>query len=100
MRGPVWYHPSVGPEPSLIAERSGLCADEVIQQHSDREYQVFALGFALGFAFMGLGVSAQATPRRPIVLLNDRQTLGAICIWEHSPLKRWHGLTNACLSPS
>lgn len=60
---PVWYHPSVGPELSLIAERSGLSVDEVIQRHSQHEYQVFAVGFAPGFAFMGLVEPILATPR-------------------------------------
>ena len=60
---PVWYHPSVGPELSLLAQRSGLAVDEVIRRHSEREYQVFALGFAPGFAFMGLVEEVLAAPR-------------------------------------
>jgi KipI family sensor histidine kinase inhibitor len=51
---PVWFDLSVGPELTLLARRSGLPLDEVIRRHSQREYQVFALGFAHGFAFMGL----------------------------------------------
>lgn len=60
---PVWYDLSVGPELSLLARRSGLAIDEVIRRHSQREYQVFALGFAPGFAFMGLVDEVLATPR-------------------------------------
>lgn len=60
---PVWYDPSVGPELHLLAQRSGLSVDEVIARHSGREYQVFALGFAPGFAFMGLVEEALAAPR-------------------------------------
>ena len=60
---PVWYHPSVGPELSLLAQRSGLAVDEVIRRHSEHEYQVFALGFAPGFAFMGLVEEVLAAPR-------------------------------------
>jgi allophanate hydrolase subunit 1 len=59
---PVWYDLSVGPELSLLAQRSGLTA-EVIRRHSQREYQVFALGFAPGFAFMGLVEEVLAAPR-------------------------------------
>ena len=51
---PVWYDVSVGPELSLLSQRSGLAVEEVIRRHCEREYQVFALGFAPGFAFMGL----------------------------------------------
>jgi allophanate hydrolase subunit 1 len=39
----------------------------VIRRHSQREYQVFALGFAPGFAFMGLVDErlASAAPGHP-----------------------------------
>lgn len=60
---PVWYDLSVGPELTLLSRRSGLPVDEVIQRHSQREYQVFALGFAPGFAFMGLVEEVLAAPR-------------------------------------
>lgn len=60
---PVWYDLSVGPELTLLSQRSGLAVDEVIRRHSGHEYQVFALGFAPGFAFMGLVDERLATPR-------------------------------------
>ena len=60
---PVWYDLSVGPELSLLSQRSGLSVDDVIRRHSAHEYQVFALGFAPGFAFMGLVDESLATPR-------------------------------------
>jgi KipI family sensor histidine kinase inhibitor len=60
---PVWYDLSVGPELSLLAQRSGLAVAEVIRRHSTHLYQVFALGFAPGFAFMGLVDEILATPR-------------------------------------
>ncbi|MGN7742616.1 5-oxoprolinase subunit PxpB [Pseudomonas sp. 22526] len=60
---PVWYDLSVGPELSLLSRRSGLTVNEVIRCHSEREYQVFALGFAPGFAFMGLVDEVLAAPR-------------------------------------
>jgi KipI family sensor histidine kinase inhibitor len=60
---PVWYDLSVGPELMLLSRRSGLPVEEVIRRHSEREYQVFALGFAPGFAFMGLVEEVLAAPR-------------------------------------
>lgn len=60
---PVWYDLSVGPELTLLSQRSGLAVDEVIRRHSAHEYQVFALGFAPGFAFMGLVDEILAAPR-------------------------------------
>ena len=60
---PVWYDLSVGPELNLLSQRSGLAVEDVIRRHSAHEYQVFALGFAPGFAFMGLVDELLATPR-------------------------------------
>ena len=59
----VWYDLSVGPELALLSQRSGLAVDEVIRRHSAHEYQVFALGFAPGFTFMGLVDESLATAR-------------------------------------
>ena len=70
---PVWYDLSVGPELTLLAQRSGLSVDDVIRRHSAHEYQVFALGFAPGFAFMGLVDEVLATPR----LSTPRQRVAA-----------------------
>ena len=60
---PVWYDLSVGPELTLLAQRSGFAVDEVIRRHSQHHYQVFALGFAPGFALMGLVEEQLAAPR-------------------------------------
>ncbi|KAF1033697.1 MAG: Kinase A inhibitor [Pseudomonas sp.] len=60
---PVWYDLSVGPELTLLANRGELSVEEVIRRHSSHEYQVFALGFAPGFAFMGLVDERIAAPR-------------------------------------
>ncbi|MCX2889780.1 MULTISPECIES: 5-oxoprolinase subunit PxpB [Pseudomonas] len=60
---PVWYDPSVGPELPVLAARSGLSEAEVVRLHSEREYPVFALGFAPGFGFMGLVDERLASPR-------------------------------------
>lgn len=43
---PVWYDASVGPELPVLAARSGLTEAEVVHLHSERDYPVFALGFA------------------------------------------------------
>ncbi|MNF26496.1 Kinase A inhibitor [compost metagenome] len=60
---PTWYDRSVGPELPLLARRSGLSEAQVIEHHSRHQYQVFAIGFAPGFAFMGLVEEALAAPR-------------------------------------
>ncbi len=68
----MWYDLSVGPELRLLSQRSGWSVSEVIRHHSEREYQVFALGFAPGFAFMGLvaagsvGIAERQTAAYPV----------------------------------
>ncbi|AZF36273.1 Allophanate hydrolase 2 subunit 1 [Pseudomonas sp. R4-39-08] len=77
---PVWYDLSVGPELALLAQRSGLAVAEVIRRHSTHLYQVFALGFAPGFAFMGLVDEVLATPR--LSTPRKRVTAGSVGIAE------------------
>ncbi|MNF53748.1 Kinase A inhibitor [compost metagenome] len=60
---PTWYDPSVGPDLEPLARRKNMSVAELVQRHSQREYQVFALGFTPGFAFMGLVEEALAAPR-------------------------------------
>jgi KipI family sensor histidine kinase inhibitor len=80
---PVWYHPSVGPDLERVARHHDISTEEVIRRHSEREYQVFAIGFAPGFAYMGnvdanLATPRLATPRPRVpvgsVALADQQT--------------------------
>lgn len=80
---PVYYHPSVGPDLERVAAYHNIDIDEVIRRHTAREYSVFAIGFAPGFAYLGEVADELATPRletpRQIVpagsvALADRQT--------------------------
>ncbi|MGM0569153.1 5-oxoprolinase subunit PxpB [Marinobacter sp.] len=60
---PVWYHPSVGPDLNTLADACGLDPVQVAAVHSGTGYQVYALGFSPGFAFMGQVDPTIATPR-------------------------------------
>lgn len=60
---PTWYAPCVGPDLQSLAQRKHISVAELVRRHSQREYQVFALGFTPGFAFMGLVEEALAAPR-------------------------------------
>lgn len=80
---PVWYDPEVGPDLAHVAEQHGIAIDEVVRRHSQCDYQVYAIGFAPGFAYLGevdegLATPRLATPRPRIaagsVALADRQT--------------------------
>ncbi|MCG6657192.1 5-oxoprolinase subunit PxpB [Halomonas campisalis] len=80
---PTWYDPSVGPDLERVARYAGMSVEEVIACHADTAYRVFALGFAPGFAFMGLlderlEVPRLDTPRQRVpvnsVAIAGRQT--------------------------
>ncbi|MCE0731731.1 5-oxoprolinase subunit PxpB [Halomonas sp. G15] len=80
---PTWYDPSVGPDLERVARHAGMSVEAVIDCHAGREYRVFALGFAPGFAFMGLlderlEVPRLDTPRQRVpvnsVAIAGRQT--------------------------
>lgn len=58
---PVRYD---GPDLADVASRTGLPADEVICRHAGREYEVYLLGFAPGFAYLGDLDPALVLPRR------------------------------------
>jgi KipI family sensor histidine kinase inhibitor len=60
---PVYYSLESGPDLETLASRSGLRIEEVIKIHQQTIYQVFAIGFAPGFAFLGEVDERIACPR-------------------------------------
>lgn len=60
---PVYYSLESGPDLERLANRSGLSIEEVIEIHQQTTYQVFAIGFAPGFAFLGEVDERIACPR-------------------------------------
>lgn len=72
-----------GPDLHEVAAATGLSVQQVIEIHSGVEYQVFAIGFAPGFAYMGevderISVPRRANPRTAVaagsVAIANRQT--------------------------
>lgn len=61
---PVCYGYSEHNDLSQVASIAGLSEKEVITLHCNPVYQVFCLGFAPGFAYLGEVDSRIATPRR------------------------------------
>jgi len=59
---PVRYD---GPDLARVAERSGVGVSQVIEAHAERDYLVYAIGFAPGFAYCGEVAPSLATPRLP-----------------------------------
>lgn len=60
---PVWYSEQSGPDLLTVATAKGLTPAEVINLHSNMCYQVYAIGFAPGFAYLGELPEALAMPR-------------------------------------
>lgn len=80
---PVYYDRSAGADLDHVARHCGLDTQEVIARHSGRDYQVYAIGFAPGFAYLGeldaaLSMPRHASPRPAVpagsVAIADRQT--------------------------
>lgn len=61
---PTRYGGSDGEDLSLVAELTGMNEAEVVDLYGGTEYEVFMLGFAPGFAYLGLVPEAIALPRR------------------------------------
>lgn len=62
---PVCYTQSLGIDLQNAVKASNCSIDELIQQHSDKIYTVYCLGFLPGFAYMGDLPKAIQLPRHP-----------------------------------
>ncbi|MBI4673512.1 MAG: 5-oxoprolinase subunit PxpB [Chloroflexi bacterium] len=60
---PVRYGGKFGPDLEFVARHNGITTDEVIRIHTHETYQVFMLGFAPGFPYLGVVDSRIAAPR-------------------------------------
>jgi len=61
---PVYYSEETGPDLAWVAEQNGLSIQQVIDRHTADTYQVYAIGFAPGFGFMGQVDPSIACPRK------------------------------------
>ncbi len=61
---PVCYGEEFGPDLDVVAKRSQLQPEEVIDLHTAGDYLVYMIGFAPGFPYLGGMDEAIATPRR------------------------------------
>lgn len=80
---PVYYGEEVALDLMRIAQRAKLTPEQVIELHSQQQYQVYTIGFAPGFAYLGevnqqIATPRLATPRSHVpkgaVAIADRQT--------------------------
>ncbi|MBC3540892.1 5-oxoprolinase subunit PxpB [Rufibacter sediminis] len=63
---PVVYGGAFGPDLELVAQHTGLRAEEVIALHSQAEYLVYMIGFAPGFPYLGGMNPRLAAPRKQV----------------------------------
>lgn len=80
---PCYYAAETGADLTTLAQHKGVSVAELIRLHSGQTYQVYAIGFAPGFAYLGFVDAALATPRHAVprskvpagsVGIADRQT--------------------------
>jgi inhibitor of KinA len=60
---PVRYGGEFGPDLEFVAQHNGISKDDVIRIHTSESYQVFILGFAPGFPYLGILNERIAAPR-------------------------------------
>ncbi|HEY3523956.1 MAG TPA: 5-oxoprolinase subunit PxpB [Candidatus Limnocylindrales bacterium] len=61
---PTRYGGADGEDLEAVAAATGLSPERVIDMHATTEYEVYFLGFAPGFAYLGVLPEALAVPRR------------------------------------
>jgi KipI family sensor histidine kinase inhibitor len=92
---PVYYHPDCGCDLLALAEQLNMPWQRIAELHQAQSYQVFALGFSPGFAFMGevplaLQVPRHAQPRRHVaagsVAIAEKQS----AIYPNASPGGWH----------
>lgn len=80
---PVYYATEVGPDLQRISEAKNISIEEIITLHTSKDYNVFAIGFAPGFAYLGevdekIAMGRLQSPRKMIaqgsVAIADTQT--------------------------
>jgi KipI family sensor histidine kinase inhibitor len=60
---PVCYGGELGPDIDFVAKSHDLTVEDVIRIHSEPEYQIYMIGFAPGFPFLGGLPQVLHTPR-------------------------------------
>lgn len=61
---PVCYAPTFGLDLHLLSEQLQLSISEMVELHSRKKYQVYLIGFMMGFPYLGSVVPALQAPRK------------------------------------
>ena len=92
---PAYYAAESGADLKTVAATAQLSVDDVIQLHSEREYLVYTVGFAPGFAYLGDVDPRLSLPRRSTPRLSVPQGAIAIALTQTAVYPRtspggWH----------
>lgn len=99
---PCYYGEETGIDLRRVAEMHQISVQQLIEIHSAQHYQVYAIGFAPGFAYLGftdprISTPRLATPRPQVaagsVAIADRQT----AVYPSASPGGWHILGNCPL---
>jgi 5-oxoprolinase (ATP-hydrolysing) subunit B len=77
---PTRYGAADGEDLDDVATQLGLSPAAVVELHASTEYEVYMLGFAPGFAYLGILPEGLAVPRRPAP--RSRVPAGSVAIAE------------------
>lgn len=92
---PVCYDPTVAPDLTDVAQRTGLSVEDIIERHCQQRLTVVAMGFAPGFGYLdgldpALSLPRKATPRSEVpagsVAIANRQSV----IYSTATPGGWH----------
>ena len=61
---PVLYHDEVGFDSAYLCAQKNITLEQLVDLHSCRDYDVYAIGFAPGFAYLGQVADEIAVPRK------------------------------------
>ncbi|MFA5631765.1 MAG: 5-oxoprolinase subunit PxpB [Porticoccaceae bacterium] len=100
---PAYYATESGADLEAVAVAAQLSVDDVIQLHSEREYLVYTVGFAPGFAYLGdvdprLSLPRRATPRLSVPQGSIAIALTQTAVYPRTSPGGWH-LIGRCPLP-
>ncbi|RVU37563.1 5-oxoprolinase subunit PxpB [Rheinheimera riviphila] len=75
---PCYYSAETGPDLAAVAAQHHLSVNQLIKIHSEQQYQVYAIGFAPGFAYLGWVDERIATVR--LTTLRLKVPAGSVAI--------------------
>lgn len=92
---PACYDPEFGEDLPELAQKGGLSVEEAIRLHAEQTYNVYAMGFCAGFAYMGdlhdlLRQPRRSSPRTKIPVGSVAVADFMTCVYPLAMPGGWH----------